>query len=350
MAGVSAGRPQVSILLPTYNRATFLPAAFEAIAAQTLDDWELVIVDDGSTDDTASAVGRLTAGWRQPVRYLKQANAGAYGARNTALDAATGTYVAFYDSDDLWLPRHLSASVDALDAAPDVDWVYAACRTVDHETGQVIDPDTFLLNGKPRPFRSLRVERRGEMVVFDDEGVVECALLDGLYCGLQNSVIRRSVFATARFQAAFRNEAEDQLFVIRSLKRSHRMGYIDAIHVQYHVHGANSSASAKGQTVERELAVYRPLARGFEELQGELSWTTRERRALAQRLCREHFWHIGYAVLWARGRRREAVESFRAGLRFWPWDVGCWKTYLAARARLFVTGDIVPAPARGARS
>jgi hypothetical protein len=167
-------------------------------------------------------------------------------------------------------------------------------------------------------------------------------MLDGLYCGLQNSVIRRSVFTDVRFQAAFRNEAEDQLFVIRSLKRGHRLGYLDAVHVQYHVHDANSSAAARGQSVERDLAVYRPLVRGFEELKDELPWTGRERRALARRLGREHFWHIGYAVLWQRGRTAEALASFRQGLRAWPWSVGFWKTYLVARVR--VAAGVPPAP------
>lgn len=349
---VTATDALVSVLLPTYNRARFLPAALRSIASQAYTNWELVIVDDGSSDDTESVVAAMTRGLAQRVTYLKQPNAGAYGARNTALDHARGAYVAFYDSDDVWLPNHLADSVRALDDAPDVDWVYAACRTVDHETGQVIDPDTFVLNGRPRPFRQLRVEQHGALSVFADEHVVESALTDGLYCGLQNSVIRARVFAQARFQAAYRNEAEDQLFVIRSLKRGHRMGYLNAIHVQYHVHSANSSASAKGQTVDRELSVYRPLARGFEELQHECAWTARERRALRRRIAREHFWHIGYAVLWARGRRREALDAFGQGLRHWPWDPGCWKVYLLARVRTFATGDVAPAvdSGRGART
>jgi glycosyltransferase involved in cell wall biosynthesis len=347
MAGVTDGQPRVSVLLPTYNRARFLPAALAAIAGQSFTDWELVVLDDGSTDDTAAVVGQLTAGWAQPVRYVHQANAGAYAARNAALDLAAGALVAFYDSDDIWLPHHLRDSVAALESAPDVDWVYAACRTIDHTGRHVIDPDTFRENGEPRPFRRLAVRRVGALHVIDDPRVVECQLLDGLYCGLQNSVIRRSVFDAARFHAAYRNEAEDQLFVIRALKRGHRIGYLDAVHVEYHVHGANSSASATGQSVERELSVYRPVARGFEDLLGEFAWSGRERRALRRRIHREHFWHIGYALLWMNGRRAEALASFRAGLEAWPWSPGSWKAYALARLRAAVgPGD---GPNRGVR-
>jgi hypothetical protein len=268
------------------------------------------------------------------VTYVRQPNAGAYGARNTALDRATAPYVAFYDSDDVWLPHHLADCVRALEADPALDWVYAACRIVDHGTGRLLEPDTFTSRGRQRPFRRLRGTYRDGLHAIEDPRAVVCAIRDGLFCGLQNSVIRRTVFAHARFEAWARNEAEDQLFVIRALKRGHRIGYLDAVHVEYHVHDANSSASGTDRSVERQLAVFRPLVRGFEDLGRELTWTAAERRALARRLGREYFWHLGYAVLWRGGRPAEALEAYRAGLRAWPWSLSCWKTYVGARIRV----------------
>jgi glycosyltransferase involved in cell wall biosynthesis len=326
--------PTVSVLLPTYNRASFLPAAVAAIRQQTLSDWELVVVDDGSTDGSEAVVAELARGITQPVRYVKQQNAGPYGARNTALDHARAPLVAFYDSDDVWLPHHLSDCVGVLDAHPDVAWVYAACRIVEYASGTVTDPDTFRMAGTPRPFMTLATEARGAARLFADGRVVAWALRHGLYCGLQNSVIRLSVFDGVRFEAASRNEAEDQLFVIRSLKRGHGLAYLDAIHVQYHVHDANSSAPDPAQGVDRRLRVYEPLVRGFEALQREFEWTSLERRELSRRIAHDHFWHIGYAVLWNGGRRREAIEAYRRGLRAWPWSLACWKTYALARLRM----------------
>jgi glycosyltransferase involved in cell wall biosynthesis len=331
---VKEGGSRVSVLLPTYNRAAFLPAAFQAIAGQTFTDWDLVVVDDGSTDDTEAVVSRLRDQLPQRVTYVRQPNAGAYGARNRALDLATGSYVAFYDSDDLWLPHHLERCVAGLDVDATLDWVYAACSIVDHRTGRLLDSNTFVLNGAPRPFTTLRTRTQAHVRVFEDTRTVSCAISDGLYCGLQNSVIRRSVFETARFDATFRNEAEDQLFVIRTLKRGRRMGYIDAVHVQYHVHDSNSSAPDAGQSIERQLAVYLPLVRGFRQLRSELTWTPQEKRELSRRIAQDQFWHIGYVVLWQGGRREQAIEAYRAGLREWPWNLKSWKTYVAARLRL----------------
>ncbi|HEY8503179.1 MAG TPA: glycosyltransferase family A protein, partial [Gemmataceae bacterium] len=102
-----APRPAVSIILPTYNRAKFLPQAFASIRSQQYTDWELIVVDDGSTDDTRAVVQELSKDVPQPVRYVYQDNQGPAGARNKGLDLASGKYVAFFDSDDVWLPHHL---------------------------------------------------------------------------------------------------------------------------------------------------------------------------------------------------------------------------------------------------
>ena len=141
--------PAVSVILPTFNRARFLPEAFAWIRAQTFTDWELIVVDDGSTDNTRELTADLSKSIPQPVRYIHQENRGAYGARNTGLDNATGRYLAFFDSDDLWLPHHLANCAAALAAHSEVSWVYGACRLVNEATGQVVAATSFRMNGSP---------------------------------------------------------------------------------------------------------------------------------------------------------------------------------------------------------
>src|SRR5687767_548324 len=100
--------PTISVVLPTFNREEFLTEAFESIAAQTFADWELIVVDDGSTDGTSALVGQLARRVAQPVTYLYQPNRGPGAARNLGIQRARGQYLAFLDSDDLWLPHHLA--------------------------------------------------------------------------------------------------------------------------------------------------------------------------------------------------------------------------------------------------
>jgi glycosyltransferase involved in cell wall biosynthesis len=331
-------RPAVSIILPTYNRERFLPQAFEAIRGQEFRDWELIVVDDGSTDNTRELVPALSRGWAQPVRYLFQENRGAYGARNAGLDFARGDYVAFYDSDDVWLPHHLKDCVAAMEANPEVDWAYGACRVEDLTTGKVLAPSTFYLNGRPRPFLRLRGRNFGALRLIDDPGALKGMLSHGLYCGLQNSVIRRRVFEGCRFCTLDRNEAEDLLIVVRALAAGRRFGYLDNVHVVYRVHEQNSSAAQVGGSLEKRLGLYHALLVGFERVRGQVRLTRAETRALNRSLARVHFWELGYALLWQNGRRWEALGAFRDGLRLWPWDLRCWKTYALSLVRTRVRG------------
>ena len=341
--------PAVSIILPTYNRAKFLPDALAAIRAQTWTDWELIVVDDGSTDETRELVAELTVGWEQSVRYVYQENQGAYGARNRGLDMARGDFLALYDSDDVWLPHHLSDCVEALQNHPDVDWVFGACRMVNLHSGQELAVNSFYEKGRPRPFLRLRAQTRGRLRVIDDSDAARCQILHGLYCGLQNSVIRRRVFAQYRFDVPLRNESEDQVVVIWALVEGHRFAYFDNVHVIYHVHDANSSSSSLSLTVEKKRRLQEAAIAGFERLNREAKLSPRERQALAQRLGSIYFWHLGYTTHWMNGNRAEALMNFRKGIALWPWDWRCWKTYALARLRNLTSSGAPAASAnRGA--
>lgn len=107
--------PLVSIIIPTYNRAGFIPAAVESVFAQTYKNVEIVVVDDGSTDDTPSKLEEY--GGR--IRVVRQANRGPAAARNRGIKVAGGEIIAFLDSDDLWLPSKLERQVALLTAGGD---------------------------------------------------------------------------------------------------------------------------------------------------------------------------------------------------------------------------------------
>jgi len=328
-------QPGVSIILPTYNRAKFLPKAFESICSQHFTDWELILVDDGSTDSTADLAISARESMGQRMHYVYQQNEGAYGARNTGLNYATGKYIAFFDSDDYWLPDHLQDSVQALEANPEVDWVYGACRIVDFATGKILAPNTFHYgNGKPRPFLKLRTRCSRNLRILDDPGLLKGMLSHGLYSGLQNSVIRRCVFENRRFSTRYHNEAEDLLMVVRALASGYRMAYFNKVHVIYHVHEQNSSAVGLGSSLEKRLQIHEALLRGFEDIRKEVALTAAESRALDRNLSGICFWELGYALLWQNGRAHEALEMFRKALRLWPWSLRCWKTYLLSSAKV----------------
>ncbi|WP_201352030.1 glycosyltransferase family 2 protein [Hydrogenimonas urashimensis] len=112
--------PSVSVIIPTYNRRRYLDEAIESVLAQRYEPLELIVVDDGSTDGTQEIVARYPF-----IRYIYQENAGQAAARNRGIREATGEFLAFLDSDDLWMPGKLRRQVAYLQDHPHVQMLFA---------------------------------------------------------------------------------------------------------------------------------------------------------------------------------------------------------------------------------
>ena len=111
----NANTPLVSVIIPTYNRAWTLKKAIDSVLKQDYKNFELIIVDDGSTDETEALVKK----YEKPVRYIQQPNMGVSAARNKGISASSGTLIAFLDSDDYWYPEKLSVQVEFFNKNPD---------------------------------------------------------------------------------------------------------------------------------------------------------------------------------------------------------------------------------------
>lgn len=110
----------ISVVIPTFNRARLLLEAIQSAAPQMRSQDEIIVVDDGSTDDTAELLRQS----HLPVRYLRQENKGPAAARNRGFAAATGEFIAFLDSDDLWAPDRIARQLELLCQHPDLDLVF----------------------------------------------------------------------------------------------------------------------------------------------------------------------------------------------------------------------------------
>jgi glycosyltransferase involved in cell wall biosynthesis len=153
--------PTVSVIMPAYNVSAYIGEAISTVRAQTLADFELLIVDDGSTDDTADIVRRFAA-VDDRITLLQQENRGLAAARNTALRNARSGFMALLDSDDLWHSRFLEAQIALLEQKPDVDIVTGNGWTLgSHEDGQPARPWP-----DPRPTPDLWTILGDELSVF----------------------------------------------------------------------------------------------------------------------------------------------------------------------------------------
>lgn len=183
--------PTVSIIMPAYNAVRTISASIESVQAQTLRNWELIIVDDGSSDATAHvALGHAETDAR--ICVIQRCNRGPSEARNHGAELARGEVLAFLDADDLWAPERLQGLCAKLEVEPRAGVVFSRTRFVDAET---LKPGTLT------PFR----RRLSASDVMAENAV----------CSTSNIVCRKQAFEAARGFRAGLHYAEDQDFLLR---------------------------------------------------------------------------------------------------------------------------------------
>jgi glycosyltransferase involved in cell wall biosynthesis len=130
--------PHVSVLIPAYNAASYLPHSLQSVLRQRYEDWEAVVIDDGSTDETRTVIEAYAPLFKGRLRYVYQSNLGLPAARNAAMRIARGAIFALLDADDVWLENRLEETAAALDGDKSISLVHARIARI-NITGEVID-------------------------------------------------------------------------------------------------------------------------------------------------------------------------------------------------------------------
>lgn len=214
-------QPLISIILPTYNRAELLPRAINSVISQTFVEWELIIWDDGSTDDTAALVKTYND---NRIRYFFDENHGAAYARNRAIEQAHSILLAFLDSDDEWLPDKLTVQLIVLQNRPDVEVLFSDFHNINQATG--IKEHTF---DKYRPImRHMEVSHSENGLHIIRKGLPEC-LAAGNIIATDTVIMRREVFErVGPFCEELRNSEDYELWWRMSLEGI-RFAYVESV-------------------------------------------------------------------------------------------------------------------------
>ena len=170
-------RPLISVIIPAYNQADYLAAAVQSALEQTYSNLEVIVVDDGSTDETP----KIAQSFTDPrVRYIHQENRGLSGARNTGIRNARGDFLTYLDSDDLFLPNKLSTLAQVFESSPEIGFAAGQAIPIDetdHQLGNIFDtplpkdPSRLLL-GNPLHVGSVLLRRKWqEEVGYFDESL-----------------------------------------------------------------------------------------------------------------------------------------------------------------------------------
>lgn len=324
----------VSIILPTYNRIKFLPAAFASLLQQTHKEWELIIVDDGSDDGSEDLIAEYQSKLQQPCLYIKQENAGPAKARNTGILKAKGDYLAFFDSDDTWDDNHLAAAVDALDMHKDIDWIYFACRRVKLSDQHLLCPSTFYTRDKKNVLFDCIVEKRADICLLDKQLASIAQIKEGIDSGLQNSVIRHNVFKK-HLLPNFRI-GEDRLFILQALKSNFNLAFVDKVTVTYFVHEQNTSdTNVNSVDIEKRVSAMKVLLESYEKSFDLVMLNQSEKKALKYKLSEDYFWKLGYTLHAQNKQYKQALKSMLKGIYYNPYRLKYYKSVLTTLLRYF---------------
>jgi glycosyltransferase involved in cell wall biosynthesis len=293
--------PHISVILPTYNRAHLLGRAVQSVLQQTYRDLELIVVDDGSADETPAVVGQYTDARLHYVRHATRQ--GAAAARNTGVRVSRGTYLAFQDSDDEWLPSKLARQLDVfLRAGTEPGIVY--CRFWDLRGRRALPTPSALQVARSRlPGARNRLS-----------GDISTALLYGNWVTPQTVIMPRVCFdAVGGFDTSFR-QFEDWDFFLR-LARHFRFLYLNQTLVRtYFTPGSVSVASEKlVPSLEQLVRKHAPAAPASNPLLAQYQY------ALGCLACQQQQCTQG------------AVHFMRA-VRLCPHNATYWLSALAASA------------------
>jgi glycosyltransferase involved in cell wall biosynthesis len=309
-------KPKVSITMSVLNGARYIDEALASILAQTFHDFELIVVDDGSTDQTCEHVQRFIP--RLDLKYIRHTQTqGIVHSLNDGIRHSSGEFIAFLDHDDAWLPDFLETQVTYLDQHADVAMVHSDFQTIDSE-GNVLEHSVAASRGRMRPSGNVFAQLFMDSFIVGNSVLIRRECLEQLGSGFEESL---------RFG--------DYHLWLR-MARHFKIDYVDKVLTQYRQHANQSTntvplttpdqESVAVQSIQKILDLY-PAAR--EEL-GE--------RAIRQRLASLYF-DLAY-FCFSKGRTRYARTYLAKSIGFWPTNSTYYVMYAATLLPLSIVAVI----------
>lgn len=278
----------VSVIIPCYNGARFLPEAIESVLGQTYLQFEIIVVDDGSTDNSGEIAVRYPS-----VRYIRQENQGVAAARNRGLRESKGSYLVFLDQDDRMTPNALETGVSCLNAHPDCALVFGFCKRIEADGSP-------WLHSSQKP-----VETHHRQGVETD---YYRALLRGSdidICPPSTVMFRHVMFESLSGFNASLAPADDYDVYLR-IARAFPIYCHEKVIVEYRMHGANQS----GSTVRMLRATLQALGAQRDYIKGNKEYE--EAYKTGKRYWRNYWGNILFCKVIALVKAQRLVAALRA--------------------------------------
>lgn len=293
-----------SVVVPAYNAANTIARAIDSVRAQTYLACEVIVVDDGSADDTARVVERLAVASSIPVRLIRQRNGGPSAARNAGVQAALGEWVAFLDADDWYLPRRLQVHAEMIGAEPGLDFLVGGFEYVTAE-GHVTDRSlTRSVLGQ----RLLTQHGAGgrTAIAGDDIG----AFIAEQFSDTRSLSLPRATFLQLGGFPLDLRICEDLVFLLRLAAASRRVGVACDSLSAYVIHDDGLIRSDRLRAQFESVRALRTLLPEMRDAPAPV-------RTAWQRLLKDAYRDLAYHLA-KLGRRGEALSALVQSFRFKP--------------------------------
>ena len=286
--------PKISVIIPTYNRQDIVSKAVRSVLNQTERDLEVIVVDDGSTDNTRAVIENLADA---RINYFYKTNGGPASARNFGLSRAGGQYVAFLDHDDLWPENYLEVMLSHLENNAEFGVVYSPIT--------VVYPDGRKVKSYKRPFGK--------------SGRLTQDLFKKSFVWTSAALIRKSVLENFWYDESLNRSYEDSDFFLRLSTRTQFL-FVEDVEAVKTVHSSNLSALA-GIQPTRILV----LERFYFRLGGD--------KLVPAKIARRKISHACRKVAEERhreGHRTAAITLYKRAIKYWPFDLRLYIGFLKA--------------------
>lgn len=296
--------PVVSVIIPTHNRAALLPRAIQSVIRQTFDDWEIVLIDDGSTDDTADLAMTYADELNERFIYHAQENLGASAARNAGIGISHGRFIAFLDSDDEFAPTKLERQLELFRLRPDLGLAYTDYAYIDldgkrHESA--FDEKVPLARAVPHETVAPRLcVCTGSL--FD-------SLIRGYFIATIVGMVRSEALTEAIRFPDGQAYAEEWLFYLRLARQCHA-GFVDEPLSVHHFVPGSAARRDPHDNLLRFRALLAEIASEFDDLTCENRHVLHAHRARTAE-------QLAYDAI-RSGRHALAIMYLAETLRFRP--------------------------------
>ena len=301
-------QPLISIIIPVYNGERYIQSCIESLLAQRYSNKEIIVVDDGSTDNTAEVVKSIEGN----INYVLQDNAGSAVARNTGIDAAQGEFIAFNDGDDLWAPNRLHQQVKFLQENPEYGVATGMFTHVNEkfqlsDTTPVDDAETV-------------------QVISERSGWVYHTLFETSWYHIIAALVRRDVIDKVRFNPSYRR-GQDYDFWLQLAHHS-QIAQLSANYAYYRKNEESISHKPHLRNYRAEIIDNALATMGNASQSGEK--VTQEE---LDKVFYKVWFEYGYELLLA-GWYRLAIKAFMKARKIYPNQLDCYKQILRCTLKM----------------